>query len=113
MGIGPGYEVIIPAFTWVATANVVAYCGATPVFADVDRTTYNIDPSDVVRRVSSRTKAVIAVHLFGLCADMDALQLRCRKRFRLSKVRARLGPHRLSAGALGSAASFLSHPRKS
>ena len=72
MGIGPGDEVIVPAFTWVATANVVLYCGATPVLADVDRSTYNIDPADVARRVTPRTKAVIAVHLFGLCADMRA-----------------------------------------
>jgi perosamine synthetase len=48
-GIGPGDEVIVPAFTWVATANVVVYCGATPVFADVDRCTYNLDAEDVRR----------------------------------------------------------------
>ena len=74
MGIGPGDEVIVPAFTWVATANVILYCGATPVLADVDRTTYNIDMVDVARKLSPRTKAVIAVHLFGLCVDMDALR---------------------------------------
>ena len=49
MGIGPGDEVIVPAFTWVATANVVLYCGATPVLADVDPDTYNLDPADVAR----------------------------------------------------------------
>ena len=74
LGIGPGDEVIVPAFTWVATANVVLYCGATPVLADVDRDTYNIDPADVARKLTPRTRAVIAVHLFGLCADMDALR---------------------------------------
>jgi len=74
LAIGPGDEVIVPAFTWVATANVVLYCGATPVFADVSRDTYNLDPADVVRRVTPRTRAVIVVHLFGLCADMDALR---------------------------------------
>jgi perosamine synthetase len=73
-GIGPGDEVIVPAFTWVATANVVLYTGATPVFADVDPTTYNIDPADVARRITPRTRAVIAVHLFGLCADVPALR---------------------------------------
>ena len=116
MGIGPGDEVIIPAFTWVATANVVAYCGATPVFADVDRTTYNIDPSDVVRRVSSRTKAVIAVHLFGLCADMDALRAALPKEVPIIEDAACAAGalyKGLSAGALGSAASFSFHPRKS
>jgi perosamine synthetase len=74
LGIGPGDEVIVPAFTWVATANVVLYCGATPVFADVRRDTYNIDPADVARKLTPRTRAVIAVHLFGLCADMEALR---------------------------------------
>jgi perosamine synthetase len=74
MGVGPGDEVIVPAFTWVATANVVVYCGATPVFADVDRRTNNIDPADVARRLTPRTKAVVAVHLFGLCAEMDVLR---------------------------------------
>ncbi|HEX6362966.1 MAG TPA: aminotransferase class I/II-fold pyridoxal phosphate-dependent enzyme, partial [Albitalea sp.] len=72
--IGPGDEVIVPSFTWVATANVVLYCGATPVLADVDRHTYNVDPADVRRKLTPRTKAVIAVHLFGLCADMEALR---------------------------------------
>src|SRR5262245_16095262 len=74
LGIGPGDEVIVPAFTWVATANVVLYCGATPVLADVDRVTFNIDPHDLARRVTSCTKAVIPVHLFGLCADIDAIR---------------------------------------
>jgi perosamine synthetase len=77
MGVGPGDEVVVPAFTWVATANVVVYCGATPVFADVDWRTNNIDPADVARRITPNTKAVIAVHLFGLCADMDALREVC------------------------------------
>ncbi len=52
MGIGPGDEVIVPSFTWVATANVVLYTGATPVFADVDPDTYNINPSDAAKRVT-------------------------------------------------------------
>src|SRR6185312_761144 len=55
LGIEPGDEVIVPAFTWVATANAVVYCGATPVFADVDERTYNIDPADVERKVTART----------------------------------------------------------
>ena len=58
-GIGPGDEVIVPAFTWVATANVVLYTGATPVFADVDVKTYNIDPADVARRISTKTASPI------------------------------------------------------
>ena len=59
MGIGPGDEVIVPSFTWIATANVVLYCGATPVLVDVDRQTYNIDPVDVARKLSPRTKACL------------------------------------------------------
>jgi len=74
MGVGPGDEVIVPAFTWVATANVVRYCGASPVFVDVSPETYNVDPLGVEAAITSRTRAVIPVHLFGLCADMDGLR---------------------------------------
>src|SRR5580658_1701070 len=74
LGVGPGDEVIVPAFTWVATANVVLYCGAKPVFADVDKTTFNIDPEAVRKCISKKTKAIILVHLFGLCADVDAIR---------------------------------------
>src|SRR5690606_27825257 len=74
MGIGPGDEVIVPSFTWVATANAVLYCGATPVLVDVDRSTFNLDIVQAAAKVTERTRAVIAVHLFGLCADVDALR---------------------------------------
>ena len=74
MGIGPGDEVIVPSFTWVATANVVVQCGAKPVFIDVDRKTYNIDPEKIQRAFTERTRAVMAVHLFGLCAEMAAIK---------------------------------------
>ena len=55
MGVGPDDEVIVPAFTWIATANVVLYCGATPVFVDVDPYTYNMDPSQVAAKVTDKT----------------------------------------------------------
>lgn len=116
MGIGPGDEVIVPAFTWVATANVVVYCGATPIFADVDRATCNIDPSDVARRVTPRTKAVIAVHLFGLCADMDALRAVLPPNVPIiedAACAAGAAYKGKAAGALGLAAAFSFHPRKS
>jgi dTDP-4-amino-4,6-dideoxygalactose transaminase len=65
MGIGPGDEVICPAFTFYATAEAIARRGATPVFADIDPVTLNLEPSDVERRVTERTKAIMPVHLFG------------------------------------------------
>lgn len=116
MHVGPGDEVIVPSFTWVATANVVLYCGATPVLADVDRDTYNIDPADVARKLSSRTKAVIAVHLFGLCADMDALKAVLPAGMPIIEDAACASGASykgVSAGGLGLAAAFSFHPRKS
>lgn len=116
MGVGPGDEVIVPAFTWVATANVVLYCGATPVFADVDRSTYNIDPADVARRLSPRTRAVIAVHLFGLCADVDALRAVLPPGLPIiedAACAAGASYKDRPAGGLGLAAAFSFHPRKS
>ena len=74
MGIGPGDEVIVPAFTWVSTANVVLYCGATLIFCDVDIKTYNIKVSDISSKITNKTKAIIPVHLFGLCADVDSIK---------------------------------------
>ena len=73
MGIGPGDEVICPAFTFYATAEAIARRGATPVFADVDPVTLNIDPADVERRITPATKAIMPVHLFGRPAALDAL----------------------------------------
>ena len=116
MGIGPGDEVIVPAFTWVATANVVLYCGATPVFVDVERDTHNIDPADVARKLSPRTKAVIAVHLFGLCADMDALRAVLPANVPIIEDAACASGASYKgtpAGGLGLAAAFSFHPRKS
>jgi dTDP-4-amino-4,6-dideoxygalactose transaminase len=73
LGIGPGDEVIIPSFTFFATASSVTRLGATPVFADIVPETFNIDAADVARKVTRQTKAIMPVHLFGQCADMDAL----------------------------------------
>ncbi|MBE0465953.1 MAG: LegC family aminotransferase [Candidatus Desulforudis sp.] len=72
-GIGPGDEVIVPALTFIATANPVVYVGATPVVVDVDPVTWNIDPDEVERAVTGRTRAVIPVHLYGNPADMSRL----------------------------------------
>jgi dTDP-4-amino-4,6-dideoxygalactose transaminase len=73
LGIGPGDEVICPAFTFYATAEAIARRGATPVFADVDAATMNLDPEEVAARITERTKAVIAVHLFGRPAPLAEL----------------------------------------
>jgi perosamine synthetase len=75
--IGPGDEVIVPAFSFVATASAVVMCGARPVFADVDEQTFNIIPAQVEERVTAKTKAVIGVHLFGQPCDIEALQAIC------------------------------------
>jgi perosamine synthetase len=73
LGLQPGDEVIIPDLTFVATANAVAYTGATPVLADIDPDTLCIDPASVKSLISAKTKAIIPVHLYGHPADMDAL----------------------------------------
>ncbi len=74
LGIGPGDEVIVPAITFVATANAVVYCGGTPVFADVDPATLLIDPADVARRITPRTRAITAVDYGGQPCDYAALR---------------------------------------
>ncbi len=77
LGIGPGDEVIVPDFTFIATATSVLCAGARPVFADIELKTYNIDPDDVLEKITNRTKAIIAVHLYGHPADMKALREIC------------------------------------
>jgi perosamine synthetase len=71
--LGPGDEVIVPAFTWVTSAHSAEYVGAKPVFVDVDLSTFNIDPAVLKAAISPRTKAIVAVHLFGLAAPMDEI----------------------------------------
>jgi len=74
LGIGPGDEVITPTFSFFATAGCVSRLGATPVLVDVDPVTLAANPADVARAITPKTRAIMPVHLFGLCADMDALQ---------------------------------------
>ncbi|HWR50875.1 MAG TPA: DegT/DnrJ/EryC1/StrS family aminotransferase [Bryobacteraceae bacterium] len=73
-GIGPGDEVIVQSYTWVATAGCILACGAVPVFADIDPRTYTLDSGDVERRITPRTKAIVVVHLWGHMADMDPIR---------------------------------------
>jgi perosamine synthetase len=79
LGVGPGDEVIVPSLTYVATASAVVYCGAKPVFVDSEPASWNLDPQAVDAAVSPRTVGIIAVHLYGHPAEMDALQaIACR-----------------------------------
>ena len=73
LDIGPGDEVIVPAFTFFATAEAVSAVGATPVFVDIDLQTYCIDTNQIESRISKKTKAIIPVHLYGHPADIDAI----------------------------------------
>jgi dTDP-4-amino-4,6-dideoxygalactose transaminase len=113
--VGPGDEVIVPAFTWVSTANVVLYCGAKVIFADVDPATFNMDPADLRRRITSKTKAIIPVHLFGLCANMDAIKAIAGDIPLVEDGACAAGAayKGISAGALGTIGCFSFHPRKS
>lgn len=113
--VGPGDEVIVPAFTWVSTANVVLYCGATVVFADVDPITFNMDPEDLKKRISPKTKAIIPVHLFGLCANMDAIKSIAGNIPLVEDGACAAGAayKGVPAGALGTIGCFSFHPRKS
>lgn len=72
-GVGPGDEVVVQSYAWIATAGCVLGAGAVPVFADIDARTFTLDPADVGRRITPRTRAIIALHLWGHAADMDAL----------------------------------------
>ena len=72
-GVGAGDEVIVPAFTFIATGSAVSALGARPVFADIEPGTFNLDPDQIELRITPRTRAIVAVHLFGLAADMDPI----------------------------------------
>lgn len=116
LGIGLGDEVIVPAFTWVATANVVLYCGATPVFVDIDPLTFNMDVEQMAAKVTARTKVVVPVHLFGLCADIDAMRAAVPEQVKIVEDAACAAGAVYKgryAGSLGDVGVFSFHPRKS
>jgi len=116
LGFGPGDEAIVPAFTWIATANVVEHLGGSVVFCDIDRNTFNLDIMQVEQKITSRTRAIIPVHLFGLAADMAAIN-RIAKQYGLWVVEdAACGfgarYHGQHVGTFGDTGCFSFHPRK-
>jgi dTDP-4-amino-4,6-dideoxygalactose transaminase len=117
LGLGPGDEVVVPAFTWVSTANVVEYCGARPVFCDVELDSFNLDPRALGDCVTGRTVGLLPVHLFGRCADMDAVGAVAARHglWVLEDAACALGARRggRHAGAFGRGGCFSFHPRKS
>jgi dTDP-4-amino-4,6-dideoxygalactose transaminase len=115
LGVQEGDEVIVPAFTWVSTANVVLYCNAKVVFADVDPLTFNIDVNDLKKRITAKTKAIIPVHLFGLCADIDAVKKAAPGIPIIEDGACAAGAayKGTPAGGLGNIGCFSFHPRKS
>lgn len=115
-GIGSGDEVIVPSFTWIATANAVIYVGATPVLADIDLDSFNISTEDILRKITNKTKAVIVVHLFGNPFDVDSLKSQLPSSIQIfedAACAAGASVNGKKAGNLGRAAAFSFHPRKS
>ena len=116
LGIGPGTEVIVPTFSFFATAGSVHRVGATPIFVDIDPETFNLDPAAVARAISPRTRAIIPVHLYGLSADMDPILETARKaglpviEDAAQAIGARY--HGRITGGLGSAGCFSFFPSK-
>ena len=115
LDIKPGDEVIVPAFTWVSTANVVLYQGAKVIFCDIDPTSFNIDPKKLKEKISPKTKAIMVVHLFGLCASMDAIKSVAGTIPLIEDGACATGSayKGIPAGGLGVMGCFSFHPRKS
>ena len=117
LGLGPGDEVIVPAFTWIATANVVEHQGATVVFCDIDLKTFNMCPKALKAAITPRTKGIIPVHLFGLAADMDAISEIARDAdlWVVEDAACGFGGRYKGKhlGTLGDTGCFSFHPRKS
>ncbi|MEO9794866.1 MAG: DegT/DnrJ/EryC1/StrS family aminotransferase [Crocinitomicaceae bacterium] len=116
LGIGEGDEVIIPALSYIATANVIEIVGATPVFVDVELDTFNIDTSKIEDKISSNTKAIMPVHEFGLTADMTSIMAIAvkHKLYVIEDAACALGATHKGqfSGTFGDFGSFSLHPRK-
>lgn len=116
LGIGPGDEVIVPSNTFIATVLAVSYAGAEPVLVEPLLATYNIDPDRIEAAITPRTKAIVAVHLYGQCAQMDAIRTIARAHG-LKVIEDAAQAHGATwqgqrAGSLGDAAGFSFYPGK-
>jgi perosamine synthetase len=115
-GVGPGDEVITTPISWISTANAAAALGAKVVFADVDPVSLNLDPDSVAKKITSRTKVILPVHLYGQCCDMDALNALAKPREIVVIEDAAHAPgaeyHGRKAGTLGDIAVFSFHQQK-
>lgn len=116
LGLQPGDEVIVPAFTWIATANVVEHLGGTVVFCDIDLNTFNLDVGQLATKITPKTKAVIPVHLFGLAAEMNPINQLAKQHGLWVVEDAACGfgsrYHGQHVGTLGDTGCFSFHPRK-
>lgn len=116
LGFGPGDEAIVPAFTWISTANVVEHLGGRVVFCDIDLNTFNIDVEQIAAKITPATKAILPVHLFGLAADMTAICTLAKKHNLWVVEDAACGfgslYHGQHVGTFGDTGCFSFHPRK-
>lgn len=116
LGFGAGNEAIVPAFTWISTANVVEHLGGKVVFCDIDLKTFNIDPSQIESQITPSTKAILPVHLFGLAADMGPILEIAEKHHLWVVEDAACGfgakYKNRHVGTFGHAGCFSFHPRK-
>jgi len=115
LNVQPGDEVIVPAFTWISTANAIEYCGAKPVFIDIDLDTFNLDVSQLRNKITPKTKAIIAVSLFGLSADITAIRQAAPGIPIVEDAACAAGAEHKDgkAGSLAEIGCFSFHPRKS
>jgi dTDP-4-amino-4,6-dideoxygalactose transaminase len=116
LGVGPGDEVITVPSTFMATAEAISYCGAKPTFVDIDERTYTMDPTKLAAAITSRTKAIIPVHLFGQTADMDPI-MEIARAHNLPVVEDACQAHGATykgrmAGTIGDAGCFSFYPGK-
>ena len=116
LGLQPGDEVIVPAFTWIASANVVEHLGGKVIFCDIDLNTFNIDVEQLRQRITAKTRAVIPVHLFGLAAEMKEINqiAKAHGLFVVEDAACGFGSryHAAHVGTLGDTGCFSFHPRK-